>query len=224
MKILLVEDDTDTRSYVKTRLEEKGYVVEEAIDGKRGLFLAKTESYDMILLDYGLPEKNGFEICQELRGCGLNAPIIMISVIGEIPHKVRGLTIGADDYLTKPFFFDELHARIQTVLRRPPVRQCPVRSVGDLTIDLNRQRVSRGEHPIYLTKKEFALLEYLARNPGDIVSRGSITEHVWDSDIDPFSNTIETHILNLRKKIDSGRRKKLIHSIPGRGYKVDLEK
>ena len=148
----------------------------------------------------------------------------MISVIGEVDHKVSGLDLGADDYITKPFFFDELFARIQAVLRRPTMRTGSVFEMDDLLLDTNRQKVIRGKESIYLTKKEFALLEYLFRNEGMVVSRGMITEHVWNMHIDPFSNTIEMHILNLRKKIDKPRKNKLIHSVPGRGYKIDITK
>ncbi len=224
MKLLIIEDDLDTRSYVKRRLEEKGCLVDEAGTGKQGLFFAKTGSYDAIILDYGLPEKNGLEVCRELRDANNHVPIIMISVMGEIPTKVESFARGADDYLTKPFFFDELYARLQAIIRRPKICRKPTVAVEDLVIDLNRQKVTRGSRSIYLTKKEFALLEYLARNSGDVVPRSVLIEYVWDADHDPFSNTIETHILNLRKKIDEGKKKKLIHSIPGRGYKLDKER
>ena len=223
MKILIIEDDEDTRSFVAERLREKNFIVDEEPDGKRGLYVAKANHYDLILLDYGLPGKNGFEICQDLRESGNMAPIIMISVVNEFPHKVSGLNFGADDYITKPFFFDELYARIMTVLRRPAIIRSNVTKIGDLTIDVDKQLVTRGKNQIYLTKKEFALLEYLSRHNGNVVTRSMISDHVWESDIDPFSNTIETHILNLRKKVDTNPRKKLIRSIPGRGYRLDSE-
>lgn len=228
MKALIIEDDKDTQLFLKERLEEKCFAVDTADDGAKGLTLGKTNDYDLILLDYSLPYKNGFSVCKELRSQAHSTrphtPIIMISVTNESPHKIEGFNLGADDYVTKPFLFDELFARIQAILRRPSIRQESIFKLDDLTLDSNTQKVMRGKESIYLTRKEFSLLEYLLKNTGNVVSRGMITEHVWDMNIDPFSNTIEMHILNLRKKLDRTRKKKLIHSLPGRGYKIDLEK
>jgi DNA-binding response OmpR family regulator len=228
MRILIIEDDIDTADYISERLKEKCFAIDLAHDGTSGLQLAKTSDYDLILLDYTLPKKDGLSVSQEIRNqihpSRKNTPIIMISVTGEIEHKVKALGGGIDDYVTKPFFFDELHARMQAVLRRPGTISNDVFELDDLTLDTNSQKVTRGKTSIYLTKKEFALLEYLMRNKGSVVSRGAITEHVWDMNIDPISNTIEMHILNLRKKLELPRRKKLIHSVPGRGYKIDTEK
>ncbi len=228
MKILIIEDDLDTAAFLKSRLEEKCFAVDVETDGESGLRTAKINDYDVILLDYGLPKRTGFSVLEEIRSLDnkkqIHTSVIMISVIGEVDHKVSGLDLGADDYITKPFFFDELLARIQAVLRRPRMRTGSVFEMDDLLLDTNRQKVIRGKESIYLTKKEFALLEYLFRNEGMVVSRGMITEHVWDMHIDPFSNTIEMHILNLRKKIDKPRKHKLIHSVPGRGYKIDITK
>lgn len=228
MRILIIEDDQDTLFYLKDRLEEKCFAIDTATSGTLGLRLAKTNDYDLILLDYALPEKNGFLICTELRNhpnpTRSSTPIIMISVTDESAHIVAGLNTGVDDYITKPFFFDELFARIQAILRRPNLSQKSISSLDNLTLDSNRQRVTRGDLSIYLTKKEFALLEYLMRNKGAVVSRSAITEHVWDMNIDPLSNTIEMHVLNLRKKIDGSKQKRLIHNIPGRGYKIDTER
>lgn len=224
MRLLLIEDNIDFITFLKTRLEEKCFAVDVAHDGNRGLFMAKTNEYDLILLDYTLPEKNGFEVCKELRAFGKNTPIIIISVTGDTKYKITGLEIGADDYIAKPFFFDELFARIQAVLRRPPIRNSHILQFEDLILDTNKLKVVRGKKSIYLTRKEFSLLEYLMKHAGSVVSRGEIMEHIWDANLDPFSNTIETHILNLRKKIDPSNKKKLIHSIPGRGYKIDIDK
>jgi DNA-binding response OmpR family regulator len=174
------------------------------------------------LLDYGLPEKNGFVVCEEIRASGRYVPIIMISVNDAVDYKVRGLTIGADDYVSKPFYIEELLARIQTVLRRPAIIESVLLSIDDLVLDTNRQIVTRSGIPIYLTRKEFSLLEYLLKHAGLVVTRGMLMEHIWDVDLDPFSNTIETHILNLRRKIEAPSKIKLIHSVPGRGYKIDL--
>lgn len=228
MRILIIEDDLDTASYIKTRLEEKCFAVDIETDGDLGLSAAKSNDYDLILLDYQLPGRNGFSVCTEIRKhqekSNLHTPIIMISVVNEVPHKVSGLNLGADDYIAKPFFFDELYARIQAILRRPNVRKESVFRVDDLILDTNRQKVTRGKASIYLTRKEFSLLEFLMKNESMVVSRGMICDHVWDTHVDPFSNTIEMHILNLRKKIDKNSKRPLIHSIPGRGYKIDLDK
>ncbi len=224
MRLLIIEDNVEFVTLLKNRLEEKCFAVDNAYDGDRGLFLAKTNEYDLILLDCALPGKSGFEICKELRFFGKHTPIIIISVSNDTPKKVAGLELGADDYLGKPFLFDELYARIQAVLRRPPIQNSCILAFGDLTLDTNKQRVTRGKDAIYLTKKEFSLLEYLMKHAGAVVSRGEIMEHIWDANLDPFSNTIETHILNLRKKLHSGNRKKIIHSVPGRGYKIDIHK
>jgi DNA-binding response OmpR family regulator len=224
MRALIIEDDLDTQDFLKSRLEEKCFAVDAIDDGEKALYLANTNEYDIILLDYSLPSKNGFEICNELRKNEKHVPIIMLSVTVEIPHKVEGFNIGIDDYLTKPFYFDELYARIQAVLRRPKVQHKAILSIDDLSLDTVKQQVKRGRESIYLTRKEFSLLEYLLLHAGTVVSRGAIMEHIWDINLDPFSNTIETHILNLRKKIDNPPRKKLIHSVPGRGYKIDIMK
>jgi two-component system, OmpR family, response regulator len=227
MKLLIIDDDSDMLLFLKTRLEEKGFAVDTANDGERGSYRARTNEYDLILLDYSLPNKDGFTICREIRTHPENkrasTPIIMISVISDVPYKIEGLNTGADDYVAKPFFFDELFARIQTILRRPAIRESAVITIDDLVIDSDKQEVRRGGERIYLTRKEFSLLEYLAKNAGRVVSRGTITDHVWDMTLDPFSNTIETHILNLRKKVEHKDKRKLIHSVPGRGYKIDVE-
>jgi DNA-binding response OmpR family regulator len=162
----------------------------------------------MILLDYALPGKNGFDICSELRTSNIHTPIIMISATKEIPHKVEGFYYGIDDYVTKPFYFEELFARIQAILRRPPLQENSILRVDDLALDPAAQKVMRGKESIYLTRKEFSLLEYLMKSSGRVVTRGAIIEHIWDMNLDPFSNTLETHILNLRKKIDLPRKKK----------------
>lgn len=228
MRILIIEDDRDTLEFLQERLQEKCFAVDTAQDGVTAIRLAKSNDYDLILLDYSLPEKNGFSVCREIRSQAhrdrRSVPIIMISVTADTEYKVTGLDLGADDYMAKPFFFDELFARIQAILRRPNIHREHVFKLDDLLLDSNKQKVTRGTRSIYLTKKEFSLLEYLMRNKGAVVSRGAITEHVWDMNVDPFSNTIEMHILNLRKKLDLPRKKTLIHSVPGRGYKIDIEK
>lgn len=224
MRILIIEDDTDTQDYIQKRLIEKCFAVDVASNGEVGMRSIRDNHYDVILVDYALPYKNGMSIIQEVR-CLDNpikkhTPIIMISVTHEVDHKINALEFGADDYLAKPFFFDELYARIQTILRRPRIRESSLISLGTITLDINRQQVLRNGTPLALTRKEFSLLEYLMHHQGSIVSRNAISEHVWDTQLSPFSNTIETHILNLRKKIGSEHPEQIIQSIPGRGYKI----
>jgi len=224
MRILIVDDDPEIRTFLKSRLEEKCFACDCAEDGSDALYKAKVNEYDVILLDYSLPKKNGFDVCRSLRAEKVATPVIIISGTNDIPNKITGFNTGIDDYVTKPFYFDELYARIQAILRRPRTIQETVLAVDTLIIDIQKQEVRRDHKPVYLTRKEYSLLEYLMRNAGTVVSRGSIMEHIWDINLDPFSNTIETHILNLRKKVDSPPHRKLIHCVPGRGYKIDLSR
>ena len=171
-----------------------------------------------------MPKKNGIEICRDIRESKKQVPIIVLSVLDDTDQKIELLEAGADDYLTKPFSFYELMARIRAILRRPQKLVQSLFQIDDLLLDAQKHEVRRGNTEIYLTKKEFMLLEFLLRHIGSVVSRGDILEHVWDIHADPFSNTIETHILSLRKKIDTAGKHKLIHNISGRGYKIGLKK
>lgn len=224
MRILLIEDEPELQSLLKMNLEDQGFFVDVARNGSKGSYLARTNDYDAILLDFLLPEKQGDEICREIRDAGKVCPIIIVSVRGAVPDKVELLNMGADDYITKPFAFDELLARLRAVMRRPSNWQHTILSIDNLIVDPIKYKAIRDEKEIKLTRKEFALLEYLLRNKEAVVSRGAIMEHVWDLDGDIFSNTIETHILNLRKKLDTKGQLKLIHTISGRGYKIDIRK
>lgn len=228
MKVLIIEDDRDTAEYLEQRLREKCFVVDRAHDGISGIAHAKAHTYDVILLDYELPGRNGLLVGHEIRNQDheerKHVPIIMISVTCDVDHRVAALESGCDDYLMKPFFFDELLARIYALLRRPSHIHDAQFTIDDLLLDTTTQKVFREGREIYLTRKEFSLLEFLLRHKGTIVSRGHIGEHVWDKNINPFSNTVEMHILNLRRKIEQGSKKRLIHSISGRGYKIDDEK
>jgi DNA-binding response OmpR family regulator len=224
MKILVVEDEQDIRDFLKSSLDAEMFTVETAADGEQAFQLARTNEYDLIILDNILPNKHGLEICRDLRAAGKTVPIIMLSVQGEPINKMDLLNMGADDYLAKPFTFGELLARVRAVLRRPREITSETLKIQDLVMDVAKHKVFRGEKEIYLTRKEFELLEYLLRHQGNVVSRGSIVEHIWDMHADPFSNTIETHILNLRKKIDHEAPQKLIQTVPGRGYKVDTKR
>jgi DNA-binding response OmpR family regulator len=218
MKLLIVEDDADISDFIKEGFRSEGFTVDTASQGPHGSYLARINHYDVIILDYSLPQRNGLEICEEIRLAGIPTPILFLSVIDDTKKKIEALSKGADDYLTKPFFFDELKERVKALLRRPRAIINPVLSVGDLSLDTERRAVNRGGKPIYLTRKEYSLLEYLMRNSEIAVSRSMILEHVWNADSDPLSNTVEAHILRLRKKLNSGFDEELIRNIPGRGY------
>lgn len=221
MRLLLIDDDEHIQETLAPRLSRESFAVDIAKDGERGSYLARVNIYDVILLDNVLPKKSGLEVCQEIRQAGKNAPIIIISVKGNIDDKSKFLDGGADDYITKPFSFKELCSRIKANLRRPYEIKTPVLTLGDISIDSNRQTVTKKGREIYLTRKEFLLFECLVKQKGDVITRGEIMEHVWNDDGDPFSNTIEAHILNLRRKIDKS--KKLIKTVPGRGYKINID-
>jgi DNA-binding response OmpR family regulator len=220
MRILLVEDEPTIAAYIQKRLEEKSFVVDMVRDGAEGSFLARTNEYDAILLDNLLPKKTGLEIVRELRAKGKNVPILMLSVLGEIETKVELLNAGADDYLAKPFSYDELLARLGALLRRPPFVQKVMLEVADLTLNEATHEVHRAGVDIHVTRKEFSLLRYLMRNAGVVLSRGLLLEHVWNMDMDPFSNTVEAHIASLRRKIDAPHERKLIKTLLGRGYRI----
>lgn len=220
MRVLIIEDDQTIANSLKLSLETECFIVDLAFDGERGSFLARTNDYDLIILDLVLPKQDGLTVCREIRFDKRKTPILIFSAKTETMSRIELLNAGADDYLTKPFSLEELLARIKAILRRPKNLLEEIMQIDDLVFDGKRHVVQRGKRQIYLTKKEFILLEFLMKNQGAVVSRASIMEHVWDVNADPFSNTIETHILNLRKKIDIGKGKKLICTIPGRGYKI----
>lgn len=221
MRILIIEDDLDTRDIIRLSLESEGYITEATADGERGIHLIQESKFDLIILDLSLPRKNGIDICKEIRAIGHHMPILVISVTTELPARVMMLDLGADDYLCKPFEYTELVARAKALLRRPQTMEQTVIIVDDLILNSSLSKVTRADRTIYLTKKEYNLLWYLMKNKGTVLSRGSILEHVWNAQNDPYSNTVEAHILNLRKKIERENEKELIHNIPGRGYKID---
>lgn len=221
MRILIIEDDAHVRESLKANLESESFVVDGAEDGRKGSYLARTNEYDLIILDSVLPHKLGIEVCRDIRQSGKTTPILLLSVKADAEEKARLLDAGVDDYMTKPHSHKELVARIRALTRRGNVIESPVMSAGDLTLDTSSYEVRRGNTPVYLTLKEFSLLELLMKNKGKVVSRGSILEHVWDMEGNPLSKTIETHILNLRKKLEKGKGGKLIYNIPGRGYKIE---
>ena len=218
MRILVVEDEKKIADFIKRGLKEEGYAVDAAYDGEEGLFLARTNDYDLILLDLMLPKLDGLTLCKKLKEAKVKARVIMLTAKEAVKDKVLGLDSGADDYLTKPFAFEELLARIRAILRKNETRAPTKLKLADLELDLLTHKVARGSKEIELTAKEYSLLEYLMRNEGIIVTRTMISEHVWDIDFDTFTNVIDVYINYLRNKVDSGFRKKLIHTVRGRGY------
>jgi DNA-binding response OmpR family regulator len=199
-------------------LREHSYAVDVAGDGNSALYQTSINDYDLILLDVLLPGPNGFEVCRELRARGDATPVLMLTARATVDDRITGLDAGADDYLTKPFAFRELLARVRALLRREPQLHPDLVQLEDLVLDAASHRVSRADQAIELTAKEYALLEYLARRAGQLVSRAEIAAHVWDQSFDPFSNTIEVYVNRLRKKIDEQHPVKLIHTRRGEGY------
>jgi DNA-binding response OmpR family regulator len=218
VRILLVEDEPDAAMMLAKGLREEAYAVDVAADGEKALEQAYVNDYDLIILDVMLPRKNGFEVCRELRASGSAVPVLMLTARDAVGDRVAGLDSGADDYLAKPFDFDELLARVRALLRRRPALYREVISVADLSIDTRARRVTRGGVDVELTAKEYALLEYLARRADEVVGRADIAEHVWDESHDPFSKVIEVFIQRLRRKVDEGRDLKLIRTRRGEGY------
>ncbi len=222
MKILFVEDDKYIAQMVQKGLGAFGYTVETAEDGQEGGFLARSYDYDLVILDNSLPKKSGLTICKEIRASGRSTPIIFLSINTDTDTKVAALEAGADDYMTKPFSMSELHARIKAMLRRPKeLRKDNNIKVGKLVLDTNKQTTTLDNKDVPLTRKEFGVLEDLVRNVDTIMSRSSIMEHVWTADSDPFSNTVEAHIRNIRKKLNSVNEKEIIINMPGRGYIIN---
>ena len=218
MRILVVEDEPRMASVIARGLREQSYAVDVAQDGDDGLYQCSINDYDLIVLDVLLPQRDGFEVCRELRARGAATPVLMLTARAAVDDRITGFEAGADDYLTKPFSFRELLARIHALLRRDSHLLPDEIEIGDLIINSSSHRVSRAGSSIQLTAKEYALLEYLARRAGQLVSRADIAAHVWDNDFDPFSNTIEVYMNRLRKKIDDGHLTKLLHTRRGEGY------
>ena len=221
MRVLIVEDEKKIADFLRESLEAEYFAVDVVEDGDKGAYYAQINEYDLIILDVLLPKKDGFEVLHELRTAGVAIPILVLSVKNETFKKVDFLNAGADDYLTKPFVLSELLARMRALLRRPKKMESEVFRVSDVTLNMNAGVVTRGTKEIYLTRKEFMLLRYLMQNEGSVVSRGMILEHVWDMSADIFSNTIESHILSLRKKLGDTGKDRLIQTVPGRGYKIE---
>lgn len=218
MRLLVVEDERRIAGFIRRGLEEEHHTVDVAPDGDEALALATTNDYDVIVLDLLLPRLNGLTVCQELRARNVTTPILIVTAKDSVQDRVTGLNVGADDYLTKPFAFDELLARVNALARRRALDRTPLLHVGDLTLDLLTHQVRRGGELIVLTNKEYALLALLMRRPGQVLSRAQIAEQIWESELDNESNVIDVYIRYLRRKIDEGRDRPLIHTVRGVGY------
>jgi two-component system OmpR family response regulator len=222
MRVLLVEDEQNVATFLKKGLEEEFYTVDLAEDGAEGYSMAISKEYDCMILDVMLPEMSGIEICKKVRAAGIKTPILMLTALDSVGSKVEGLESGADDYLTKPFAFSELLARIRALLRRAPDSLSEL-TLQDLRMDLLSRRVFRGDQEIVLTQKGFAILEYFLRNKGRVLSRTQIIENIWGYNFDPNTNVVDVHIKFLREKIDKEFEKKLIHTVRGAGYVLKAE-
>src|SRR5579864_5758776 len=218
MRVLLVEDDARIARFVAKGLREQAYAVDVTATGDDALYQAEINSYDLVILDVMIPGRDGFAVCRELRKSGKRMPILMLTARDAVEDRIAGLDHGADDYLTKPFEFRELLARLRALLRRSGELRPPQIVVGDLVLDTAAQSVSRAGRNISMTTKEYALVEFLARNAGRVVGRAEIAEHVWDEAFDPFSNLIEVYVNRVRRKIDTKGAKPLLHTRRGAGY------
>lgn len=223
MKILIIEDDISLRNVLRIGLEEMSHVVDEAENGEKGSYLARVNKYDLILLDNVLPKKMGRQVCQEIRKSGIHTPILLLSAKSEVNSKIDLLDSGADDYMTKPFSFLELQSRIKVLARRPQKIEDFILSANHIELNRNKAEIKIRGKKVYFTRKEFLLLELLMKNYNDVITRSMIMEKVWEMQVDPFSNTVETHIRNVRVKIKDVN-KKIIVNIPGRGYKFQINK
>jgi two-component system copper resistance phosphate regulon response regulator CusR len=221
MRILVVEDEPKTGNYLKQGLSEAGFTVDLARDGEDGLHLGSTEDYDLIVLDVMLPVRDGWSVLRELREKGKTMPVLFLTARDQVDDRVKGLELGADDYLVKPFAFSELLARVRTLLRRGKNVEPQVMRVADMELDLQRRRVTRSGKRIDLTAKEFALLELLLRRHDEVLPRSLIASQVWDMNFDSDTNVIEVAVRRLRAKIDDGFEPKLIHTVRGMGYVLE---
>ena len=218
MRILLVEDDQKIASFIKRGLMEEHYTVDITFDGVEADYLAEVNNYDMLILDLMLPGKDGVSVCKDLRDKKINVPILMLTAKGSVKDRVLGLDTGADDYLTKPFAFEELLARVRALLRRNSINKTTTLRIDDLELDQLTHKVKRAGKEIELSNREYNLLEYLMLNANQIVTRTMLYEHIWDINYDTFTNIIDVYINYLRNKIDKGFSRKLIHSVRGVGY------
>jgi two-component system copper resistance phosphate regulon response regulator CusR len=221
MRVLIIEDEIKTAEYLRKGFTENGFVADVANGGEDGLHLAVTGEYSLIILDVGLPERSGWSVISELRRSGNEIPVLFLTARDAVEDRIKGLELGADDYLIKPFVFSELLARVRTILRRGPLRQQDVLRIGDLSIDLVRHKATRGNKRLDLTPKEFSLLSLLARRTGEVVSRTLIAEQVWDMNFDSDTNVVDVAVRRLRAKVDDPFETKLIHTLRGVGYVLE---
>ncbi|MGQ9854719.1 MAG: response regulator [Candidatus Oleimicrobiaceae bacterium] len=223
MRILVVEDDSGTARFICQGLGEAGYAVDAAADGQEGLDYALAAPYDLLILDILLPKMDGLRLLRELRERGVRTPVLLLTARDTVEDRVQGLDSGADDYLIKPFAFSELLARVRALLRRPPLQSDPVLRIGDLELDTVRREVRRAGRRIDLSPREFSLLEYLMRHPNQVLTRTQIAEHIWSFDFFAESNVVDVYIGYLRRKIDRGFDRPLIHTVRGVGYRISTE-
>ena len=221
MKILVVEDEEKTVAFLRKGLTENGFVLDVANNGDDGLHLARTAHYDLIILDVMLPRRDGWSVVSELRQAGKQTPVLFLTARDDVQDRVKGLELGADDYLVKPFAFSELLARVRSILRRGPGRQSDELDVGDLQIDFRRHKAERQGRRLDLTPKEFALLSLLARHAGEVLSRTLIAEQVWDMNFDSDTNVVDVHVRRLRSKVDDPYDTKIIQTVRGVGYVLE---
>ena len=223
MRLLVIEDNPKMAALIKKGLAEQGYAVDVAHNGHDGEFMAAEQAYDAVVLDLMLPDQDGLLICRNLRRRGVHTPILMLTALSTTQDKITGLDAGADDYLTKPFEFDELVARIRALLRRGQAREASTIEFEDIEMDLLKRTATRAGKKIKLTAKEFALLEYLLRHPNRVLSRTAIGEHVWDMNFEPESNVIDVYVSMLRRRVDKGFDRPLIHTVIGAGYMLSAD-
>jgi heavy metal response regulator len=222
MRILIIEDEKKVAQFIKKGFQSEAYSVDIALDGERGSYLGQTEEYDSIILDIMLPKKNGIEVLKEIRAANVQTPILMLTAKSDLEDRVLGLNLGADDYLSKPFAFSELLARVRSLMRRSGSDKSFEISVFDLHVNLTTRKVMRGEKEIILTNKEFELLEFLLRNKNRVLSRVILQEHVWDINFDTDTNIVDVLVNRLRKKIDDWHKVKLIETVRGVGYRIKV--
>ncbi len=222
MRLLIVEDDSRVASFIRRGLREENYAVDVAADGDEALFMAQTNEYDLIILDLLLPKRNGLDLLRTLRSDRSTVPVLILTAKDELQDKVAGLDAGADDYLTKPFGFEELLARVRALLRRRQDFVPTTLRAADLEMDPTHHRVTRSGQLLELTNREYALLEFFLRHPNQVVTRTTLAEHVWEQDFDPISNVIDVHVARLRRKLDDNFPKKFLETVRGRGYLLRL--
>ncbi|MBL9171045.1 MAG: response regulator transcription factor [Verrucomicrobiales bacterium] len=223
MRILVVEDECKVARFIEEGLREQAYAVDWAPDGQEGLYRALNNAYDLIVLDALLPKKDGFTLLREIRSTGSNVLVLMLTARASVRDRVQGLDAGADDYLTKPFDFDEFLARVRALLRRSTADGQLILRVADLELDPRTRKVSRAGRPLSLSAKQFSVLEFLLRNPNEVVTRTKLATHVWDENFDPFSNVIDVTMHHVREKVDREFSPTLIHTVRGVGYVLKVE-